>query len=57
MAASIPHIYSALNFFVNANLICYCHSQIFDLCDIHNLMTSEQKYQKKKLKMQWFIMK
>jgi len=27
MVASIPRIYSVFNFFVNASLICCCHSQ------------------------------
>jgi hypothetical protein len=31
MAASTPRIYSALNFFVNAVLVRYCCSQIFEL--------------------------
>jgi len=31
MVKIIPQMYSALNFFVNFILICYCCSQIFEL--------------------------
>jgi hypothetical protein len=30
--ASIPRIYSALNLFVHAILICQCCSEVFELC-------------------------
>jgi hypothetical protein len=35
MVASILQVYSALNFFMNADLIYYCCFQIPELCHIH----------------------
>jgi hypothetical protein len=32
MVASIPQIHSALNFLMHHVLMCYCLSQVFELC-------------------------
>jgi len=42
IVAGIPHIYSALRFFRNAILICFCCIQILELCHIFKRFISIQ---------------